>query len=169
MEATATERETTKKNYKEDTIVFKNFTIMEEMLKTYIQDAVQDIYLQPIKNKYTGYLGVGARDMMDHVMDQYGKITLADIVNNNTQFQEEITMDQQTDAYFSAIDNSLQYALGVKAPYSTKYIMVHAENAICKTGLYREAPRKWKAKAQTDKTWDDFKNTLQRNTTKQGG
>eukprot|EP00957_Ditylum_brightwellii_P118187 9014166-Ditylum_brightwellii.AAC.1 len=63
------------------------------MLTTYIQDAVEDIYLQPTKNKYTRYLGVSARGIMDHLMNWYRKITSTDIVNNNTKIQEGIAMD----------------------------------------------------------------------------
>eukprot|EP00957_Ditylum_brightwellii_P182933 13934715-Ditylum_brightwellii.AAC.1 len=154
--ATATEKETAKKKYKEDMIVFNNHTTMAEMLKTYIQDAVEYNYLRPIKKKYSGYLGVGARDMMNHLIDHYGKITPADIVNNNTKFQEGIAMDQPIDAYFLTINDCVQYASNIKATYTVEQIMVNVEMPSARQ-LYREALINWKAKAPADKTWDNFK------------
>jgi hypothetical protein len=40
---------------------------------------LEDIYLCKLRNKYTGYLGVTARNLIDHLLDRYGKITPADI------------------------------------------------------------------------------------------
>eukprot|EP00957_Ditylum_brightwellii_P054378 4120085-Ditylum_brightwellii.AAC.1 len=86
-----------------------------------------------LKNKYTGYLGVEAKDMMDHLLDRYGKITPADIVSNSTKFQEGINMGQPIDAYFTTINDCIQCASDAKAPYTTEQIMVNAENAIKNT------------------------------------
>eukprot|EP00957_Ditylum_brightwellii_P163575 12454636-Ditylum_brightwellii.AAC.1 len=100
---------------------------MEEMTKTLQQEAVDDIYIQQLKNKYTGYMGVGAKYLMDHLLDFYGKITPADVVNNNLKFQDDIYMGRPIDTYFTTIDNCVQYNSDAKVPCTSKQIMVNAK------------------------------------------
>ena len=52
---------------------------MEDALKSLIIDAVDDVYIGELHNKYTGYLGIIARDLLDHLLNRYGKITPADV------------------------------------------------------------------------------------------
>ena len=52
---------------------------MEDALKSLIIDSVDDVYIGKLRNKYTGYLGITARDLLEHLLDWYGKITPADI------------------------------------------------------------------------------------------
>ena len=48
---------------------------MEDALKSLIINAVDDVYIGELRNTYTGYLGIPARDLLDHLLDRYGKIT----------------------------------------------------------------------------------------------
>ena len=52
---------------------------MEDALKSIIIDAVYEVYIDKLRNKSTGYLGITARDLLDHLLDRYGKITPADV------------------------------------------------------------------------------------------
>ena len=52
---------------------------MEDALKSLIIDSVDDVYIDELRNKYTGYFGITARDLLDHLLDRYGKITPADV------------------------------------------------------------------------------------------
>ena len=38
-------------------------------LKTQFLDAVEDPYVSELRNRYTGYMGVTTRDLLDHIMD----------------------------------------------------------------------------------------------------
>ena len=48
---------------------------MEDALKSIIIDAVDEVYIGKLRNKYTGYLGITARDLLDHLLNRYGKFT----------------------------------------------------------------------------------------------
>eukprot|EP00957_Ditylum_brightwellii_P051483 3903229-Ditylum_brightwellii.AAC.1 len=102
---------------------------MQELLKAQIHEAVDDVYIRQLKNKYIGHLGVSICDLLDHLLDQYGKITTADIASDNEQFLERLSMDQPIDVYFTKIDDSIQYAADVKTPYTAQQIVKAAENA----------------------------------------
>ncbi len=52
---------------------------MDDALKAQLVDAINDPYLSEMHSKYTGYLGVTTRDLIDHLLDRYGKITPANI------------------------------------------------------------------------------------------
>eukprot|EP00957_Ditylum_brightwellii_P079627 6055028-Ditylum_brightwellii.AAC.1 len=67
---------------------YDDHNIMQEILKAQKQEAVDDVYIRQLKIKYTGYLGVSICDLLDHLLDRYGKITAANIANNNEQFLE---------------------------------------------------------------------------------
>ena len=51
---------------------------MENALKYLIIDSVDDVYISKLRNKYTGYLGITTYDLLDHLINQYRKITPAD-------------------------------------------------------------------------------------------
>eukprot|EP00957_Ditylum_brightwellii_P025384 1920192-Ditylum_brightwellii.AAC.1 len=55
---------------------------MDDVLKKQIQEAVDDVYICQLHHKYTAYLGVMVRDVLDHLMDRYGQIKPADLVAN---------------------------------------------------------------------------------------
>jgi hypothetical protein len=59
--------------------VYDDHHSMDDALKAQVIDTIQDTYLCEMRNKYTGYLGVTTRDLLDHLLDQYGKITPTDI------------------------------------------------------------------------------------------
>ena len=52
---------------------------MGDALKSIIIDAVDEVYIGELWNKYTGYLGITAHDLLDCLLDRYGKITPADV------------------------------------------------------------------------------------------
>eukprot|EP00957_Ditylum_brightwellii_P075471 5736524-Ditylum_brightwellii.AAC.2 len=71
-------------------------------------------------------------------MDQYGKITTADIASNNEQFLEGMNMYQPLDIYFTKIDDSVQYSADGKTPHTAQQIVTAAEHAVRKAGMYKE-------------------------------
>eukprot|EP00957_Ditylum_brightwellii_P185357 14114064-Ditylum_brightwellii.AAC.1 len=101
------DRDTADQLYKEEKAIFDNHNTVEEVLKTQLQEAVEDICLRQIKNKYTSYLGVITRDMIKHSLDRYGKITPTSLTNNIHWFNVPMDMFQPIDAYFTKIDECI--------------------------------------------------------------
>eukprot|EP00957_Ditylum_brightwellii_P181348 13814291-Ditylum_brightwellii.AAC.1 len=66
-------------------------------------------------------------------------------------------MSEPIDAYFTRIEDCVQYATDGKMPFSAEQVMNAATFAVQKTGLFQEALQKWKAKLPADKTWTHFK------------
>ena len=68
--ATVGRRETTRLDHKEALRIFQNNNTMDDVLKTQIIDSIHDPYICEMRNKYTGYLGVTTRDLIDHLLDR---------------------------------------------------------------------------------------------------
>ena len=92
---------------------------MDDALKGQIIDATEDPYLCEIRNKYTGYLGISTRDLLDHLIDRYGKITDADLETNKSRMNEPIDNTQTIDVFFKQIDNRIQYAHNGEVPVAS--------------------------------------------------
>eukprot|EP00957_Ditylum_brightwellii_P124584 9495083-Ditylum_brightwellii.AAC.1 len=50
----------------------KHISIVDVM-KTQIQDVVEDFFMRHLRHKYSAYLGVTLRDVLDYLMDRYGQ------------------------------------------------------------------------------------------------
>ena len=70
-------RETQKTAHEEARRIYENHTNMDDALKAQLVNSVYDTYLCEVRNKYTGYLGITTRDLANHLLDRYGKITPA--------------------------------------------------------------------------------------------
>ena len=65
--------------HKEEQSIFDNHQTMEDTLKSIIIDAVHKVYIGELRNKYTGYLGITARNLLDHLLNRCGNISPADV------------------------------------------------------------------------------------------
>ena len=63
---------------------------MDDALKAQLINSVDDAYLCEVRNKYTGYLGITTRDLIDHLLDRYDKITPVNIEECKVQMNKPI-------------------------------------------------------------------------------
>ena len=77
--ASAAIRKTDLLGHKEERGIYDNHHTMEDALKSIIIDADDKVYIGKLRNQYIVYLGISARDLLDHLLDRYGKITPADV------------------------------------------------------------------------------------------
>jgi hypothetical protein len=143
--------------HKEVRRVYGNHVNMDDALKGQVIDTVHDTYICEMRNKYTGYLGITTRDLLDHLLDRYGKITPADLELNNKRMNEPIDSTQTIDAFFKRIDDCTQYATDGRVPYTPAQILQTGYYAVSTSGHYNEACKIWRRKANADKTWTTFK------------
>jgi hypothetical protein len=129
---------------------------MNDALKTQIIDAVADTYLGVLRNRYTGYMGVTPRDLLDHLLERFGRITASDIANCRTKMEAPMDVTQPIDIYFQTIDDCVQFATDGQFPFTPTQVQT-AYRAISQSGLYNDACKEWRRKAPTDRTWTHFK------------
>ncbi len=155
--ATIRERERTNTAHKEARRIYDNHANMDDALKAQVIDTISDTYLCELRNKYTGYLGITTRDLFDHLLDRYGKITPADIEECKRRMNAPIDASQPIDVFFQRIDDSVQYAADGQVAYTADQILQTTYHAVSTSGVYTDACKEWRKKATADKTWATFK------------
>jgi hypothetical protein len=154
---TGAQREAERLTHTENRRIYDNNSNMDDAMKTLIIDAIEDVYLNELRNKYTGYLGVSTRDLLDHLLDRYGKISPIDIENNKNTMDEPIDTTQPIDVYFKTIDDCVQFAADAHVPYTEGQILQTTYHALAKTGHYQDACKEWRKRQTAQKTWPLFK------------
>jgi hypothetical protein len=137
--------------------IYDNNQNMDDALKAQVIDTISDTYLCELRNKYTGYLGVSTRDLFDHLLDRYGKITPADIEECKRRMNDSLDSTQPIDMYFQKIDDCVQYAADGQVAFTPDQILQTAYHAISTSGHYNDACKEWRKKTPIEKTWQNFK------------
>jgi hypothetical protein len=123
--------ETDRLNHKAAQKLFNNHNNMKDALKTQIIDVATDTYLDELRNRYTGYLGITPRALIDHLLTQYGKITASDITNCCTKMEAPMDATRPIDIYFQIIDDCVQFATDGQVPFTPTQIVQTAYHAVC--------------------------------------
>eukprot|EP00957_Ditylum_brightwellii_P048450 3676469-Ditylum_brightwellii.AAC.1 len=97
---------------------------MDNVMKKQIQDAIEDVYIWQLHHKYSIYLGVTARDVLDYLINWYRQIKPADLVANGENFNKPMDISQLIDAYFAHTDGCIQYMSDSKTPYTLSLIHI---------------------------------------------
>eukprot|EP00957_Ditylum_brightwellii_P119905 9150218-Ditylum_brightwellii.AAC.1 len=120
--------------YKKELDIYENHIAMDDVIKKQIQETVEDVSMRQLRHKYSAYLGVTSRDVLDHLMDRYGQIKPVDLVENGMNYNKPMGTSQPIDAYFARIDYCIQYASDGKTLHTTKQIITTVLHAVQKTG-----------------------------------
>lgn len=155
--ASAAVRESDRLEHKEHRRIFDNNLNMDAALKAQVIDTLHDTYLCELRSKYTGYLGVTTRDLLDHLLDRYGKITPADIEACKNEMIAAMDSTQPIDMYFKRIDDCIQYAADGNVPFTAHQILQTTYHAVSTSGQYSEACKEWRRRPAATKTWALFK------------
>ena len=106
--------------------------------KGLILDAVDEDYLEEKRNKFTVYSLETAKEILEHLIKTYGKISLVDLENNKARLQEPIDPDLPIDVYLKLVDDCFQYAADAETSFTQKQILQTVYYVISMTGLYTE-------------------------------
>ena len=133
---------------------------MDLALKALIIKAVDAVYLEEKRDRYTGFLSVTARDLITHLLQRYGKITASDLMLNKQKMDEPLDPSVPIDVYFKQIDKCVQFATDAETVYTPEQILQTAYYAVSSSNLYTDACKEWRRKPQNEKTWANFKTFL---------
>lgn len=149
---TQAQRDDIVRQHKEATRISNNCTNTDLALKAQLCEAVQDVYLEEKRNRYTGYLNVSTKELMELLLKRYGKITDGDLHLNKQRMNDPMDPSLPIDMYFKRIDDCIQYAADADMPYTEKQVLQTAYHALNSSGLYTEACTKWRKHNANTKT-----------------
>ena len=150
-------RQNVDNEFHENKRVYENHYNTDLALKALIIEAVDKVYLDEKYDRYTGFLTVSSRDLMDHLLNRYGKILPSDIMENKRRMDEPLDADLPIDMYFKRIDECVQFATDAGNPFTPSQILQTAYYAIASCGLYTDACKLWRKRPKEEKTWTEFK------------
>ena len=97
---------------------------------------------------HTGYVGVTTIQMLDHLNENYGIITVVDIEDNDTRMREPYNPTFPIETLLHQIELAVEYATIGKRPYQEAQV---AYLLALQTGLYAETCRDCDKQALADK------------------
>lgn len=131
---------------------------MDLALKALIIEAVDAVYLEEKRDRYTGFLTVAARYLITHILHSYGKITASDKMANKCRMDKPLDPLIPIDVYFKSIDECVQFATDEGTVYTPAQILQTVYYEISSSNLYTDACKEWRRKPLAKKTWPNFKN-----------
>ena len=93
-------KEAIRSDFKERKRLYHNYLNMDTALKNQITKAIDDVYVDELNDPYTGYMQLTAKDILDWLVQRYGKISAADLQDNKTRFNEPMDTSQPVSVYF---------------------------------------------------------------------
>ena len=132
---------------------------VEAALKQFIVEAIQPDYLEDLRNPLTRKLEGTIPFIMTHLFTTYGKITAQSVLEKQLAL---VNMNYDTSTpilkLFAKAQEYQKYASVFGDRVTPMHFMTIIYNILRKTGKYNSPLQKWNEKAETDKTWENFKN-----------
>ena len=97
--------------------IHDNHNNIDAALKTMSLQALDSTYIFALHNVFTVYMGSSTKDIMNHLMTRYGRITAAEIKEKKI-LQETLDTSQPIDVFFKVIDRGVQSAIKTNTPLS---------------------------------------------------
>ena len=85
--------------------------------------------------RYMGFHGVSARNIVDLLMERYGKIRASDLEACRKALREPIDIDRPIDVYLQRVEDVIQFSMDRNMLFTSAQIVQMAYHVINKTGL----------------------------------
>ena len=85
--------------------------------------------------RYTGYLGVSVRDLLDNLLLRYGQINSRDLVKNIRRLHLPLDTGLPIDLYFKQVEDCREFSVDGNDPISVKTIVNTTLNSVQNTNL----------------------------------
>ena len=135
---------------------FREYCAVEGALKKQLLVAVDDIYLEAIKERYIAFGNKTLLDLLTHLYATYAKITPADLAVNRKKMSTPWDPNLPIEYVFRQIQDAMVYASHAQTPFSNEQIVNEAYTIVFNTGLFENKCRKWRKRTR-NVTWVYFK------------
>jgi hypothetical protein len=140
----------------EDVQTYQTCTVQQALKKQSIS-VFEPMYLDILNDNMVGYANISSRDMLDHLFDTYGNITVVDMKINFEHMRRAWDPQQPVESLFKQIQDFAEYSdaggvlIGNPQQINVGYAKIFA------TGHFMSACPWWKEKHAIKKTWTQFK------------
>lgn len=155
---TAAQIRTLTEMHKETLRVFQEVNGVANALTQQLVSAIDDIYLQPLRNRVTNSIDREIGQILTYFKNKYGK------VKQLTLQQETIRVQTMTynpldpiETVYNEIEDLAELAEAAQTPFSQDQIVSMGYDILNKNGKFKTSIGTWIARPIADKTWVHFK------------
>jgi hypothetical protein len=87
--------------WEEDVQTYRTYTCVQEALKKQIISVFEPMYLDILNDTMVGYSNISARDMLDHLFETYGNITVVNLEINSEHMRRAWDPQQPVESLFN--------------------------------------------------------------------
>ena len=154
--ATRVFQENSTSQWKNEFEAWKMTQDVREALKKQILNAIDDEYLEDLKDPDTGYANVTPLQMIEHLYTEYGELTPQDISNNRTALKADYDPNTTMVSYFYKIREIRNIAVRAGNPISENDLIAELYLVMARTGIFDKTIDEWDELTAVDKTWARF-------------
>ena len=137
--------------------IFTKYNNVELALKAQVIEAVEEIYIQSLRNKYVGYANVTTKKLLNHLYTSYANITPSTLLDNDKIMREPLDPSQPLDTFFAKIEECQELAAAGNTPYTPEQVLAIAYQTLFSSGVYVDGCKEWRRKPEDAKNWESFK------------
>ena len=138
--------------------VFKEVNAVDQALIQQINQAVEDDYLTPIRDRTTNSINLPVFDVLDYLGNTYGHVTEEILQEREDRVSRmSYSLSQPIDIIFNALDDLADFADLSDSPFTERQIIAKAFMILNRTQRFEQALLAWKCRARVQQTWTNFK------------
>ena len=132
-----------------NTRLFQKFNSVELALKSQLINAVDEVFIQSLRNKYTRYATSSTMDILNYLYDNYAKIKDA----ARARYDPSLPIE----TFFVRIKKCQEFTSAGDTSYTPQQILSTTYQGIFRSGVLPEGCKDWRKKPLQEKTWGAFK------------
>jgi hypothetical protein len=136
---------------------FSTIAALENAIRKIIQQAISNVYLEPLQQPITGLSTVPIQQILEHLYKNHGKLNSSDIAEAKKVAAEPWDPTLPVQTLFNRIKKSSDLLTHAEEPLTDKQTLRIAYDAVLKTGLFSKSLKEWRRKPTADQTWSNFK------------
>ena len=144
------------RQYHENMREWRECTNHHQATKKIVIEVIDPVYLQAKQDRNVGFSKVSIGDLLQCLIDTYGFITSTELEANKTCMKTPWDPNTPCKVVIVQIQDAMEFAKDGKQTFTDKQRLTTAYNLVFKTGMFFDACKEWMAKAEADKTWDNF-------------
>ena len=136
---------------------YRQFEAMNNALRRQIIAAVPRELIATLADPNRGFSGCTPKQLLDHLVEEYGTPTQAEIEDNRAKLTEAWNPDTGIISLWTKINDIRAYATMAEEEITDAVTMRLTLGVLEKSGVFSTAISMWNKKATADKTWTNFK------------
>lgn len=139
--------------YKQDIRDLREYHAMETQLKAQIIAAVSSEFLTALEDPDLGFGKITAKQMLQHLIDEYGSITADDITANTEQLNAPWNTEQPIRKLWERIKECQRLGRAGNEPITDRMAMFTALKVLDETGLFSTYTTNWRMMNPMQTKW----------------